>query len=284
MRKIRIFTDSISDIPQEWIETYHIGLIPLYIVFEEKSLRDRVEINTQEMYQLVKQLGRLPKTAAPSPVDFFHYFYPVIDGGEDILYISMSSKLSSTYQNSLVAARGFPPGRVIVVDSLNISAGMAIQVLLASRMSAEGNSAISIAEALVNIRSKVQMNVLVDNLDYLHKGGRVGNLQHMLGSMLRIRPLLYVSHGRVFTGPKYRGSKKRIIKNMMHSIFAYKKNIEQDPLIIAHTMEEENASWIRNMILEETGIQEVHIIEGGCAISSHSGPHSLGISYIVRPS
>lgn len=225
----------------------------------------------------------MPKTAAPSPADFVQTFGPVIENGEDVLFISMSSQLSSTYQNALIAAREFPPGRVTVVDSLNVSAGTAMNVLLAAQAATEGRSALFISEKLHLLRDEVQLNVLVDGLDYLHKGGRVSNLQHIVGSMLRIRPILYVKHGRVLSGVKYRGNKYKILRKLINSIFSQIHRIDHDQIIISHTLEAEIAEWIRNVILEETNIREVFIIEGGCAISSHSGPHSLAISFILKP-
>ncbi|KAA8746156.1 DegV family protein [Paenibacillus sp. UASWS1643] len=282
MSKVRIFADSTSDVPQDWIDKYNIGIVPLYIVFQDKSYLDQKEINIQDMYNLVEIYGHLPKTAAPPPADFIQVFRPVIEDGEDVLYISMSSQLSSTYQNALAAAREFPVGRITIVDSLNVSAGTAMNVLLAAEMASEGKSALAIAEWLETARHEIHLNVLVDNLNYLHKGGRVSNLQHMLGSMLRIRPILYVRHGRVLSGVKYRGSKERIVKKLLQDILSHIHRIDHDQIIIAHTLEEETAEWMRNFILEETSIRTVHIIEGGCSICSHSGPHSLAISFILK--
>lgn len=283
MAKVRIFADSISDIPQEWMTKYNIGIIPLYIVFEGQSYLDRIEMDTHEMYRRVEESGKLPKTSAPSPADFVQTFIPVIENGEDVLFISMSSQLSSTYQNALIASREFPPGRVTVIDSLNVSAGTAMNVLLAAQAAAEGRSALFISEKLHLLRDEIQLNVLVDGLDYLHKGGRVSNLQHIVGSMLRIRPILYVRHGRVLSGVKYRGNKHKILRKLMDSIFSQIHRIDHDQIIISHTLEAETADWIRSVIHEETNIRDVFIIEGGCAISSHSGPHSLAISFILKP-
>ncbi|WP_338540647.1 DegV family protein [Paenibacillus tundrae] len=282
MAKVRIFADSISDIPQEWIMKYNIGIVPLYIVFENQSFLDRIEIDTHEMYKRVAESGKLPKTAAPSPADFNRIFSPAIENGEDVLFISMSSELSSTYQNSIIAAREFPAGRITVVDSLNVSAGTAMIVLLAIRAAAEGQSALSISEKIHKLRDEVQLNVLVNGLDYLHKGGRVNNLQHLVGSILRIRPILYVRQGRVFSGVKYRGNKERVLRKLLDNILSQIHRIDHDQIIIAHTLEAESAEWIRNLILEETCIRDVYIIEGGCAICSHSGPHSLAISFIMK--
>lgn len=283
MAKLRIFADSISDIPSDWMTKYNIGVVPLYIVFEGQSFRDRIEMDTHEMYRRVDKSGKLPKTAAPSPSDFIQTFGPVIANGEDVLFISMSSQLSSTYQNALIAAREFPAGRVTVVDSMNVSAGTAMSVLLAARAATQGKSALFISEWLHLLRDEIQLNVLVDGLDYLHKGGRVSNLQHMLGSVLRIRPILYVRHGRVLSGAKYRGNKERVLRKLMESILSQIHRIDHDQVIIAHSLEEQTAEWLRNLILEETNIRDVVIIEGGCAICSHSGPHSIAISFILKP-
>ncbi|APO46118.1 fatty acid-binding protein DegV [Paenibacillus xylanexedens] len=282
MSKVRIFADSISDVPQDWIDQYNIEIVPLYIVFQEKSYVDRLEINAKDMYNLVEIYDQLPKTAAPPPADFIQAFRPVIESGEDILFISMSSHLSSTYQNALAAAREFPAGRITVVDSLNVTAGTAMSVLLAAQMASDGKSALAIAERLEKVRHEIQLNILVDNLDYLHKGGRVSSIQNMIGSILRIRPVLYVSHGKVLSGVKYRGSKERIVKKLLQDILSHIHRIDHDQIIIAQTLEEETAEWIRNMILEETSVRNVHIIEGGCSICSHSGPHSLAISFILK--
>ncbi|MBU5351927.1 DegV family protein [Paenibacillus barcinonensis] len=282
MSKVRIFVDSISDVPEEWINKYNIGIIPLYIVFQEDSYLDRIEINVHDMYNKVAMKGQLPQTSTPPPADFFKAFRPIIENGEDVLYISMSSHLSSTYQNAVTASREFPPGRVTVVDSLNVSAGTAMMVLLATQLASEGKSAIAIGESLETIRDEIQLNVLVHNLDYLHKGGRLSNLKHLLGNMLKIRPVLYVSHGRVLSGVKYRGNKQRILKKLLSSILSQIHRIDHDHIIIAQTLEKETAEWIRNVILDETSIKKVHIIEGGCAVCSHSGPHSIAISFILK--
>ncbi len=262
--------------------SYHIGVIPLYIVFGNTAYRDRLDMNTQQMYERVEEEGHLPKTAAPSPSDFLNYFIPAIASGEDIIYISMSSKMSSTYQNAVLAAKEFPSDRVTIIDSLNVSAGLAMHVLMAARMAAKGENVATIIEELERVRSQVQLNVLVNNLDYLHKGGRVGNLQHLLGSMLRVRPVLYVTNGMILSGVKYRGAPRKIIRNLITSIFQHRERIDLAQFIIAHTMEQKTANWLRNILMEEAGVREVHIIEGGCAICSHSGPRSLAISFVLR--
>ncbi|MBY9079090.1 DegV family protein [Paenibacillus sp. HN-1] len=282
MSKVRIYADSISDIPQGWIDQHNIGVVPLYIAFGNEVFRDKIEIAAPEMFRLADATGMLPQTIAPSPADFLQAFGPAVAAGEDVLYISMSSKLSSTYQNGLLASKEFPPGRVTVVDSLNVSAGTAMLVLLAAEMAAEGKSALSIADTLRKVREDIRFNVVLKHLDYLHKGGRVGNLQHLLGSILQIRPVLYASQGRMCSGAKIRGNVRKVMKQILQSIINHREHISHDRIIIVQSMEEETVEWLRDYILEETGIRNVPIIEGGCAICAHSGPHSVGISYALK--
>lgn len=107
MSIVKIFSDSTSDLPQGWKETYDIGIVPLYVVFQDGTYKDGVDITPEEVYRRVAANGALPKTAAPSPADFMAAFGPVISSGGDVVYISLSSSLSSTYQNALLAAGSF---------------------------------------------------------------------------------------------------------------------------------------------------------------------------------
>lgn len=282
MSKVRIFADSFSDLPQDWIEKYNIEMVRVYIVFQGLSIRDGIDINLKQMCEMIDLYGELPNTSAPSKVDFVNAFSPVIENGEDVLYISMSSHLSSTYQNALLAAREFPSGRVTVVDSLNVSAGIAMNVLLGAQMAREGNSALRIAEHLQKCRDEIQLNVLVKNLDYLHKSRIVGHIQCTIEKMLRIRPILYMDQGRVAFGEKYRGNKTETFKKLLQKILTNIHRIDHDLIIIAHSNEEEKAEELRKTILEETNIREVLIIKGGCSTFSHSGPNSVAISFILK--
>ncbi|WP_044477679.1 DegV family protein, partial [Paenibacillus antibioticophila] len=110
MSKVKIFADSTSDLPAGWASEHHIGIIPLYVVFDDHTYRDGLDINPEQLYSKVDAIGSLPKTTAPSPKDFMDAFAPYIERGEEVVYLSISSHLSSTYQNALLAAGEFPEG------------------------------------------------------------------------------------------------------------------------------------------------------------------------------
>ncbi|MGG6313126.1 DegV family protein [Paenibacillus macerans] len=282
MTLVKIFADSISDVPETWAAQYDIGIVPLYVVFGETAYRDRLEITTADIYRRVAEEGNLPRTAAPSPADFMTAFEPWIEQGQTIVYISMSSKLSSTYQNARIAAGEFPEGRVHVVDSLNVSGGIALLVLKAAIAAKRGAGAAELVAMLEEMRDRVEIEVLVDSLDYLHKGGRASSVQHMIGSLLKIRPVLKVKEGLVISADKYRGKTEKAVERMLHHFIDNFHKVDRDLIIVAQTLAEKAADFIKTTLLDKTDAKEVAIIEGGCAISCHCGPRTVAIMYLRR--
>jgi len=279
LTQVKIFADSISDIPQSWIDQYDIGIVPLYVVFGETAYKDRLEITTNDIYSRVEATGELPRTSAPSPADFIAAFSPWIEQQNQIVFISMSSKISSTYQSAMIAAAELPEGSVHVVDSLNVSGGIALLVMRAVIAAKAGMNAEEIASMLHAERDQVEIEVLVDTLDYLHKGGRVSNLQHMIGSLLKIRPILRIKEGVVISADKYRGKTEKAVERMLHRITENFHKIDRDLIIVAQTLADKTAEYIKTALLERTDVKEVEIIEGGCAISCHCGPRTVAIMY-----
>ncbi|MDR0268687.1 DegV family protein, partial [Paenibacillus sp.] len=263
-------------------DQFDIGMVPLYVVFGETAYKDRFEITTDDIYRRVDESGELPHTAAPSPADFISAFSPWIEQGKTIVFISMSSKLSSTYQSAMIAASELPEGSVQVVDSLNVSGGIALLVMKAVLAARAGKSATDIVSMLEEKRDRVEIEVLVDTLNYLHKGGRVSNLQHMIGSLLKIRPILRIKEGVVISADKYRGKTEKAVERMLQCITENFHKIDRDLIIVAQTLADKTADYIKAALLERTDVKKVEIIEGGCAISCHCGPRTVAIMYIKR--
>ncbi|NUU63797.1 DegV family protein [Paenibacillus agri] len=280
MSTVKIFSDSTSDLPQGWKEKYDVGIVPLYVVFDDGTYKDGVDITPEEVYRKVAAKGSLPKTAAPSPADFMAAFAPVIESGNDIVYISLSSALSSTYQNALLAAGEFPEGRVEVVDSETLCGGIALLVMKAVRAAAKGHSAAEIAELLKTARKHMDTQFVVDTLDYLYMGGRCSGMQNFIGSLLKIRPVLKLIDGSIVPVSKVRGKKEKAVEQMLQNALPDIKNMDKELLIVAHTLAEEDAEYLKRALQQATGAQEIAVIEAGCVIGSHCGPHTVGLMYL----
>jgi DegV family protein with EDD domain len=283
MSNVRIFTDSTSDLPQGWKDTYNIGVIPLYVVFDGETYRDGVDITPEDVYGRVAARGSLPKTAAPSPADFMAAFTPALEAGQDIVYISLSSALSSTYQNALLAAGEFAEGRVRVVDSLNLCGGIALLVMKAVHAASKGHSAAEIAGMVERSRDLVETEFVVDTLDYLYMGGRCSGMQNFIGSLLKIRPLLKMIEGSIVPVGKIRGKKEKAVEQMLQNALANAGQIDTDLLIVAHTVAEDEARYIQTALREATGADEVVVVPAGCVIGSHCGPQTVGLMYMRKP-
>jgi len=278
MPRIKIFSDSTSDLNPEWIQTYDIGVIPLYVVFGDESLKDGVEITPEQLYARVDQDGRLPKTAAPSPADFMAAFRPYIEQGDDILYISLSSELSSTYQNAKIASTEFPEGRISVVDSLNLSSGIGLLVMKAAQAAEKGQTLAEVTKLVESVRPHVRTEFVIDTLEYLYKGGRCSGMQNLIGSLLKIRPVIRVADGKMTPAYKVRGKREKAMDQMLQNSLADKEQIDKDLIIVVHTMAKEDALALQKTLQEQTGAR-VEITTAGCVICSHCGPKTIGIIY-----
>ncbi len=281
MSNIRIFSDSTSDLPLELRQRYGIGIVPLYVVFEDHTYRDGVDLTPAQLFDKVSRQGKLPKSAAPSPADFSQAFAPHIEKGERILYISLSSELSSTYQNARIAADDFAPGSVTVFDSLNLSTAIGIQVLRAARYAEEGLDVNEIVKKLEKIRPEVETEFAIDTLEYLHKGGRCSGMQNLIGSLLSIRPIIKVIDGKMTPAYKVRGKREKAIDKMLQNLLANKDRLD-GPVVVVNAAAEEDAIRLRDAILRETDAEEVLMSSAGCVISTHCGPATIGLMYTTK--
>ncbi|MEK3733961.1 DegV family protein [Paenibacillus sp. FSL M8-0334] len=280
--KIKIFADSTCDLPSSWIKEYNIGIVPLYVVFGDESLRDGVDITPEQLYARVDQEGKLPKTAAPSPSDFISAFTPFIEQGDDILFIGISTELSSTCQNALIAASELPEGRVTVFDSRNLSCGIGLLVMKAVRAAENGAAMPEIIELLSKTVGEVDCEFVIDTLEYLYKGGRCSGMQNIIGSLLKIRPVIKVIDGSMTPAYKVRGKKEKALEQMLSNALSQIDQMDKDLIIVVHTMAEEEALFLQKELQAKTGAREVQISTAGCVICSHCGPQTVGIMYTKK--
>lgn len=283
MRPIKLFTDSIADPSRTWMEQYDIGVVHAYVTIGGETLKDQAEITAEMMYQKVEEKGGYPRTAAPAPADYSVAYAPYIEQGYDILHISISSLISSSYQNAVIAAEDIPADRITVIDSKNLSAGASILLIQAARAIRRGERLEHIVDGVRESIPSVHFDVVVNKMDYLHKGGRVSGLQNMLGSLLSIRPQLKVENGLILASRKHRGKMDKAVNSIMEAMVENANNLDEELVIIVQTLSTRIAESLRDSLLELTSVKEVAIIDAGCVICSHTGPHALGVAYRVKP-
>jgi DegV family protein with EDD domain len=281
MNSVKIFTDSTSDLTPEIVKENDISIVPLYVNFDEKSYIDGVNITTKELYEKIEESGTLPKTAASSPANFYDAFKPYIDEGKDIVFIGLSSHLSSHLQNALLAAGEFPEDRIHIVDSLNLSSAIGLLVMKAVDFKNEGLSAADIADRVRALVPKVKTAFVIDTLDYLHKGGRCSSIASFVGGVLKIRPIVKVVEGRMILAQKLMGKREKALNTMLNNVIREKDTMDTDRIMVTHSISNDT-EYLKTELSKNLQAKEIIVTQAGCVISSHCGPNAIGILYIEK--
>jgi DegV family protein with EDD domain len=274
-----IISDSTCDLSPELVKQFNLEIIPLSVLVAGKNYLDGVEITTPMLFDLVEKNGELPKTSAPS----IEAYKEVFDKYPELVYIGISSKLSASYQSCLLALEGTDPQKKIAIDSLNLSTGIGLLVLMASELSQKGLSASQIAEQINQAIPKVRTSFVIDTLDYLHKGGRCSAMELVVGSLLKIRPVIEVQpDGTLGIKDKIGGSRKKALLSMVNEVIAKKGGLDPHRAFVTHCACPEDAEFLKDE-LEKLGVfGEILITEAGSTIASHCGPKTIGILYLTK--
>lgn len=279
MGKVKIITDSTNDLSKEILRNYNIDVIPLHVDFGEESYRDGIDLFPIGLFELVEEKNSLPKTAAPSPYAFSENFRNYIEEGMDLVVITISSQMSSTYQNAVIASEEYPPGRIFVIDSQNLSTGIGSLVVLAAEYASQGLPAKEIADKIRRQVPKVQVSFVIDTLEYLYKGGRCNVLQSIMGSVLKIRPTISVDNGKMIMKDKVRGDKKKALNNLIEN--TAKDTIDSKRIFITHSLgSDDEAVYLKEALTAVCPEKEIIITDAGCVVSSHCGQKTIGVIYI----
>ncbi|MFC6331247.1 DegV family protein [Paenibacillus septentrionalis] len=280
MGNIRIVTDSTADIPVDVREKYGITMISLKVLFGEETYRDAVDLTPEEFYARLKTSPVMPTTSQPSPADFVEVYEALLkeDPTGPIISLHLASVLSGTFQSATIAKSMIEVegADIHVIDSCSASYGHGMQVLLAAQMAEAGASVEEILAAIENRQKNYEVYFLVDTLDYLQKGGRIGKAAAMIGSLLNIKPILSLEpNGAVTSVEKARGSKKAMAKIV--EMLKQKLGDEPVALIVAGTDDEAIRNELEARVTAELNVKEVHHTTVGTVIGTHTGPGTSAV-------
>lgn len=279
---IKLITDSTCDLSKELLEYYDISVVPLYVNFFEESFLDGVDLTVSDMYQKVKETNTLPKTAAASPGAFYEMFEPYLKEGKSIIYIGIGSKFSGTINSALNAKNMLQSDAIHLIDSKNLSSGSGLLLLKAGEAIRRGLPVKDIVAYIETLVPKVRSQFVIDTLEYLHKGGRINGLQNLMGSMLKLKPIIKVIDGEMAVSKKARGTLKNGAKLLIKELLDHQADIDDEFVMITHSLSDDMASYIYQEIRDETSFKHIYETQAGCVISSHCGKGTIGILYIMK--
>ncbi len=279
--KILIAADSTCDLNEELIERYGVKILPLGINLGDKLYIDGVDIDPEYIYKHYEEKGELPKTSAINIGEFEDFFRAETEAGNDVVFFTISSEMSSTYKNAKIAAGEFD--NVYVVDTRNLSTGGGLLVVSAGEMVKEGKSAREIAEACEKIAPRVDASFVIDDLEFLYKGGRCSALAAFGANLLQLKPCIVVRNGKMTVGKKYRGKFAMTLKKYVADQIGDASDIELDRIFVTHAgCDEEIYQQCIDSVKELASFGEVHLTRAGCTISSHCGRNTLGVLFIRK--
>ncbi|MCF0120137.1 MAG: DegV family protein [Oscillospiraceae bacterium] len=281
MAKIKVTCDSICDLPAEVCKKYDIRVIPLGINFGENHYFDGVDITTPELFEYVKQYGDLPKTNAVSLGDYMDIFGAYVEQGYSVIHITISSEMSVCYHNACLAAQEL--GNVYPIDSRNLSSGSGHLVLKAAELAAAGMEAKDIADALNEMKTRLDVSFVVQTLDYLKKGGRCSAVVAFGANVLKIRPEICVKNGVMGLGKKYRGNVRKSVTDYIKEKLEGRDDLELDRIFITHSpMDQAIVDEVEALVRQLQPFKEIIVSDAGCTISSHCGPECLGVLFFTK--
>ena len=271
---VRIVTDSSCDLRGDEVAELGIEVVPLSIRFGDDEYVDREELTVARFYELLAESDDLPETAAPAPGRFDAAFRKLLDeGATGIVCINISAALSATMQSAQTAADGIDAD-IRVVDSKSITAGLGSIVIAAARMGHDGATTDEIVAAVDDLSRRTQVYGVLDTLDNLKKGGRVGNARALLGTMLSIKPIIDISSGEVEEAGRQRTRKKSLawLRDKLASVGPVEN------LAVMHG-EAPDIDDFLEMISGLVDLSTVRIDQIGPVIGTHGGPRVMGIAF-----
>lgn len=275
-----IVADTTCGLPRDLLKGRGIPFVPQVVMFGEESYHDDRNFDTTVFLQKLKASPTLPKTSAPEPPLYFPIFEEAKRRGESVVVVAPTSKASGTVRSAQTAAQEFPGLDVRVVDTLTISCNLASLVLVADDMAKAGASADEIVAKLNDMIPRGRLYFLVDTLEYLAKGGRIGGAKKLLAELLEIKPILQIRDGQVEPFEQQR-TKKRALARLVEVAAEQCKGGDEAHLCVLQVEAEKEAEALVQELKARIPVSDIPVYRLPPAIVVHAGPKAMGVGFFV---
>ena len=275
---IKIVTDSTAYLPESSIRELDIHVVPLYVHFGEQAFREGIELSNDEFYTRLKEAEMLPTTSQPSAGEFHEVFKELVDAGHEVVTLTISSKLSGTWNSAMAAKEMLPHAPISVIDTRSTSVGLQLMVQAAVDAASAGSSRQEIVDQIEEIKQKMRLWFVVDTLEYLAKGGRIGNAKAFLGTVLKVKPILVLQDGAIEPLEQVR-SKRKAQDRMLELVEEYLgNNGPQAKVAVTHALVPHEAQAISQELENRLGCCQPLMAGIGPVIGTHTGPGVVGVA------
>ncbi|PTX17490.1 EDD domain protein, DegV family [Halanaerobium congolense] len=278
MSKVKIITDSCSDLPAEIVEEYDIEFLNIEVNINNQVYYDRSNLQPEEFYQLIETGNEVPKTSRITPNQFKESYQEALKNYDQILVIAFSSKLSGILESAVIAKKELNSDRITIIDSKAASIGQGLLVYQAAKMLKEDKTVEEVVSKTLEAASKLEHVFAVGDLEMLKRGGRISKTKAVMANVLNIKPILHILDGEILPYDKIRG-KKRMISYLVNEV---KKNADRPSsqvIALTHSKNNKFVLKLKEELENKFKPQEILISEMGAAVGSHAGPGSLAVVF-----
>jgi DegV family protein with EDD domain len=279
--RIAIVTDSTSDIPPELVAKYGIRVVPQILIMGDKTWQDGVDIDSPTFYELLRTSPHFPASSQPSVVTFQEVFSELAGEVDGIVAVLISDELSGTLNSARMAAENLPDVPIEIIDTRSVSLQLGFIVLAAARAAAAGADLKTVADTARALIGQVHVYFVVDTLEYLHRGGRIGAASRLFGTALNLKPLLCVKDGIVQPVTKVR-TRRKALETLLALLEEQLAGQERVHMGILHVAAAEEADRLAKRLQERFHPAEMIQSECGPVIGTHAGPGTVGAAYYVE--
>jgi DegV family protein with EDD domain len=275
-----IVADTTCGLPRKLLEERCIALIPQIVTFGEESFHDDKDLDTATFINKLKASPTLPKTAAPEPALYYSVFSEARRRGESVIVVAPTCRASGTVRSAETAAQEFSDVDICVVDTQTISCNLGSLVLVADDMAKVGKSADEIVAKLNDMIPRGRLYFVLDTLEYLAKGGRIGGAKKLVAELLEIKPILQVKDGQVESFEQHR-TKKRALARLVDVVMASGNGGEESHLCVLQVEAEDEAEAFVKELKSKVPVSNIPIYELPPAIVVHAGPKAMGVGFFL---
>ena len=283
MANIKILVDSTCDLSKDILKENDIHTIPLTVHFGDEEYKDGIDLTPVEFYKMLQSNPHHPKTSQPTPEDFKMKYNELLADGSEIISIHLSSKMSGTIQSANMAKKELQSDRIHIIDSEFVSAIFGMIAIECAKAVKQGKSVTEIIQLINTLKSSMNIYFIVDTLEYLQKGGRIGKASAIIGGLLNIKPILTIKEGQVCPFEKIRGTKK-VFERLTSLVEDFKNKNESTgiELAFAHASDEALLQKLVDSVNNVYNCSDLLITEIGPVVGTHVGPGTLAVCFYTK--
>jgi len=276
--KVAVVVDSTAYIPSDLVTQYNLHVIPQILNWKGESLKDKIDISASEFYERLKTAKEMPTTSQPSAGEFYEFFSKVAETADSIVAVLISKPLSGTQASAHAAAEMMSDYPIEIVDSRSTAMGLGFMALAAARAAENGADYKQAAETARALVPKMRLIFVVDTLEFLHRGGRIGGAKRLVGSMLSVKPVLHLNDGRIEPLASVR-TKRKAIQHMLSVVEEEMQSKSNVHAAVIHALAEKEAGSICDEVRQRLNPAELLLTEMSPVVGAHVGPGTVGIVY-----